>query len=310
MTDKENPAADELKFDENPYDPSRKRPEDVVRLFYKHNVPLIPVVSKRGMLLGILKKEDVIAELSDIDRVEKLSIDAFITRLAKRMSFDALLGYGRVREFIVINIFGEMQGKWTRLQLFSAVEEGDGATGARKEVEDQKEEQALEWMIYLILEHIPRALYAMNVKNRTIFYNSHFEEMYRLKFNSDVDTASVEKFFKNPNRNRLETSGKEGEHNFFNEDLGVHYEKIPMMSNRKKAGYLIFCLPDHDVAGGGDAGGSVKGKTLAEVLEAAERRVVTETMNRCGNLREASESLGISVKQLNSRIKKLSIHKN
>jgi hypothetical protein len=297
---------EERKFDENPYDPSRKRPEDLVRLFYQHNVPIIPVVSKRGVLIGVLKKEDVISELSDIERVEKLAIDSFITRIAARMPLDSLLAYGKVREFIVVNIFGEVQGRWSRLQLFTAAENGEKG-GAPQDMEAQKEEQVLEWMIYLILEHIPRALYALNMKNRTIFYNSHFEDLYKGKFGADVDTGAVERSFRDARRNRLVKGEKEGEHNFFNEDLGCYYEKIPMTSNRKKSGYLIFCLGGAD-EGSGAGAGPADGRTLAEVLETAERQALEGAMERCTSLRDAAKSLGISVKQLHGRIKKLSIN--
>ena len=166
--DNRNTESDTKEFEENPFDHQNKRPEDVVRLFYLHDVPVIPVVSKRGMLLGILRKENVIAELSDIERVEKLKIDEFITRLAARMSFDDLLPYGKIKEFIVINIFGEEQGTWSRLQLFSACDTSRGSA-PEAEIRKQQEDQALEWMIYLILEHIPRALYALNSNGSTIF---------------------------------------------------------------------------------------------------------------------------------------------
>ncbi|MBN1531248.1 MAG: hypothetical protein JXA20_01165 [Spirochaetes bacterium] len=310
MTDKEQESLpkgqEELKFDENPYDPSRKRPEDLVRLFYQHNVPIIPVVSKRGVLIGILKKEDVISELSDIARVEKLAIDGFITKIAARMPLDSLLAYGKVREFIVVNIFGEVQGRWSRLQLFTAAESGE-REDAPQDVASQKEEQVLEWMIYLILEHIPRALYALNMKHRTIFYNSHFEELYRKRFGADVDTHAVEKAFRDARRNRLVKGDREGEHNFFSEDLNCYYEKVPMTSNQKKSGYLIFCLNDADQRRvSGIAAG--EGGTLALMLESVERQAIENALERCASLKDTAGSLGMGVKQLQGRMKKLSIN--
>ena len=187
MADDDRNISEDLKeFQENPYDHHDKRPEDVVRLFYVHDVPVIPVVSKRGILIGVLRKESVISQLSDIERVEKLKIDEFITQLAGRMNFDDLLPYGKIREFVVINIFGEVQGTWTRLQLFSACENNKG-TEHVEEVKKQQEDQALEWMIYLILEHVPRGLYAVNEKGKTIFYNSYFEDFFTEKFKKEVE---------------------------------------------------------------------------------------------------------------------------
>ena len=212
-------------FTENPYDHQNARPEDVVRLFYIHDVPIIPVVSKRGVLIGILKKQGIISELSDIERVEKLKIDEFITRNAVRMTFDDLIPYGKIREFVVINIFGEVQGKWSRIQLFTACDTAKG-TDQESEVKKQQEDQVLEWMIYLILEHIPRALYAINEKGRTIFYNSHFEDLYTAKFGSDVNVEMMEKLFSDPLRNELFSSADENDLTFHNDELDIFYEKI------------------------------------------------------------------------------------
>ena len=191
-------------FSENPFDVDSRRPEDVVRLFYIHDVPIIPVISKRGVLIGILRKESVISELSDIERVEKLKIDEFITRLAVKMNFDDLLQYGKIREFVVINIFGEVQGTWSRLQLFASCD--SGKISSHDEVKKQQEDQLLEWMIYHILEHIPRALYALNENGKTVFYNSLFEEIYEEKLKSEVDLSHAEKLFTGPSINELFSS--------------------------------------------------------------------------------------------------------
>ena len=208
MTDKEK---DELKeFSENPFDPEKVKPEDLVRLFYIHDVPVIPVVSRRGYLMGIIRKKDVISELSDIDRSRQLKTDKFITKLAHKMNFEDLLPYGKIREFVVINIFGEVQGKWPRSKLFAACEMYNQLPEKEESPDNQKEEQILEWIIYLILEFIPRPLYAINEKGSTIFYNSHFEDLYLKKFGVDeVDTKQVEKSLGRSGQKRPPVSGGE-----------------------------------------------------------------------------------------------------
>lgn len=305
--DNRNTDAEIREFEENPFDHQNRRPEDVVRLFYIHDVPVIPVISKRGILIGILRKESVIAELSDIERVEKLKIDEFITRLATRMSFDDLLPYGKIKEFLVINIFGEEQGTWSRLQLFSACDISRG-TAPETEVKKQKEDQALEWMIYLILEHIPRALYAVNEKGSTIFYNSHFEELYIDRLNSDVDPAAVEKMLGDPAGNELFAEINDNDLYFYNTELQSFYEKIPLMSGGKKSGFLIFF--DNRSSSGGDftiPGVDLRGKSLQDVLDSVERHMIVESLRKNENTNQAAESLGITRQSLSSRIKKYGI---
>lgn len=299
---------DTREFTENPFDHQNRRPEDVVRLFYIHDVPIIPVISKRGVLIGVLRKESVISELSDIERVEKLKIDEFITRLAVKMNFDDLLQYGKIREFVVINIFGELQGRWNRLQLFASC---DNVKIAHHddEIKKQQEDQVLEWMIYHILEHIPRALYALNEKGKTIFYNSLFEDMYTEKCNSEVDVDNFEKIISDPAKNELYSGINQDDLYFYNSDLDFFYEKIPMVSSGKKSGFLIFC--DNKAPGDKEfkiPGVDLREKSLAEILEAVERHLIVDSIRNSGNLDAAAEKLRLTKQALASKIKKYGIH--
>lgn len=294
-------------FTENPFDHQNARPEDVVRLFYIHDVPIIPVVSKRGVLIGVLKKQGIISELSDIERVEKLKIDEFITRNAVKMSFDDLLPYGKIREFVVINIFGEVQGRWSRLQLFTACDSSRGVN-QESEVRKQQEDQVLDWMIYLILEHIPRALYAINERGKTVFYNSHFEDLYIEKYGSEVEVEKMEKLFSDPIKNELFSDSNGSDITFHNDELNINYEKVPMLSNEKKSGFLIFC--DKKVAETGGLkipGVDMRDKSLQEIVEAVERNIIVDAIRKGKSLDESAAKLKLSRQALNSKIKKFSI---
>ena len=294
-------------FTENPFDHQNARPEDVVRLFYIHDVPIIPVVSKRGILIGVLKKQNIISELSDIERVEKLKIDEFITRNAVRMTFDDLIPFGKIREFIVINIFGEVQGTWSRIQLFTACDTSK-SVNQESEVKKQQEDQVLDWMIYLILEHIPRALYAVNEKGRTIFYNSHFEDLYVEKFGEDVNVEMLEKLFNDPAKNELFSNGDGNDLSFHNNVLDIFYEKIPLLSGDKKSGFLIYC--DKKSSGSEELripGVDLRDKSLQDIVEAVERHMIVDAIHKGKNLDESAEKLKLTRQGLNSKIKKFSI---
>lgn len=304
MADREKHADESRAFEENPFDPEKRRPEDIVRLFYRNDVQIVPVVSKRGILIGVMRKEDVISELSDIDRVAQMKIDEFVTRLAKKMSIDDLLPYGHIPEFDVINIFGEPQGRWPRLRLFAACESPDTGAGDQ-EAGMQKDEQILEWMIYLILEHIPRALYAVNSKGKTIFYNSHFEALYRRRFRKDVDVDFIEGSVASAEANEPMTGGGGGEMVFYNRDLKIHYEKVPLVSSRKKVGFLLFFS-----RGTGDEKGSlipgidIRSKSLEEISGAVERLVLVDLLANAKELDSVAGSLRIGKKSLIQKMKK------
>ncbi len=296
------------KFEENPYNPEKVKPEDIVRLFMANNVPLIPVISNRGVLLGVLSKGDVISEMSDIERVKDQKIDHFIKSLMKKMTFDDLLPVvAEVREFVTVNLFGEAQGSWTRADLLSASERGYGKQTS-EEIEKQQEEQILEWMIYLILEHIPRALYAINDKGKTIFYNSYFEELFEENMGREMDIAFVEASLNDSERNEI-LYRAEGEAYFLNTDMRFYYERIPFRNNDQIVGYLIYCdralneSPDCTVPGIDRTGMS-----LQQILNFVERSVIVESIKKEGrDLGKVARSLKISKKSLEKKIEKYTI---
>jgi transcriptional regulator with PAS, ATPase and Fis domain len=311
MEEKREEGKGELKeFRENPYDPEARKPEDVVRIFYMNNVPIVPVVSHRGILLGILRKDDVVAELSDIERASRSSIDTFITGLARKMPLDEVLTYvTKTREFVTINLFGEIQGTWSRLQLLAACESPRGAESMAADAAQDREKQAMEWMIYLILEHLPRALYALNERGSTIFYNSHFEELFEAALKREVDTAFVEKTLADAEKNEVHTRDDgSNEPYFYNNDMRLYYEKIPMTSAGRSVGYLIYCGRDLNAPAAGKAARGGKKQTLAERLETTERAAIVGAFEKCGgDAAKAAGELGISRAALSARMKKLGI---
>jgi hypothetical protein len=306
--DSKNKKEDLVKFNENPFDPNQKKPEDIARLFYQNDIPIIPVVSKRGILLGVLNKKDVVSELSDIERANKLSIDKLITKLAKKMTFEDLLPFGKIKKFTVINIFGEIIDNWSRIQLFSACENKNIPVNKNDEIDDQKDEKVMEWIIYMVLEQIPRPLYAINNKGKTIFYNSHFEMNYYNNFTSDVDTSIVEKLLANTSKNQIVTSTKGKDIKFLNKELNILYEKIPLKNGKKRVGFLIFCdLTDNIQFELSIPGTDLRNLSLNETLEAIERYIIVSEVKSSENIMEVAANLKLSRQSLTGKLKKFKI---
>ncbi len=298
-------------FEENPYNPEKSRPEDLVRIFYTSDQPFIPVVSRRGHLFGILMKNAVVSELSDIDRTRDQKIDQFINRLAKKMTLDEIIPHTlAVKEFVIINIFGEVQGKWSRIDLFNACESTPPKHSVSQDIDRQKEMQILEWMIYLILEHIPRAVYAVNQIGKTIFYNHHFEDLIRSKTKEDINIDFVEDSLKNPDKNEFFYRKKRGkEIYFYNKDMDFYYERVPLVSTRKNVGYLIYCAKElNEKKTSWMPAIDVQGMKLKDILEAVERGVLVDSIKKHeAELKDVSKELSVSQQLLKNRIKKLGI---
>jgi transcriptional regulator with PAS, ATPase and Fis domain len=292
-------------FDENPYDPSRKTPDDVMRIFYQFNVPLIPVISRRETLLGIIMKEDMTAEMSDIDRTSSCKIDEFITRVAKKRTLDELIPHvTNSHELVVINIFGEVQGRWSRVDLFAALESPTRTICNEDEISASREKQVMEWMIYTILEHIPRALYAVNAEGKTIFFNSLFEDLYNSAMKTDeVDHLNVERIIADPCLNQCTFGGEpKSDPVFYNPELGLKYEKLPMYSNGNLSGYLLYFGKSSQKASGDE------GRTLSERVDFAERQIIVNEIRRfSGDITAAAKSLSVGRAALLRKIEKYGI---
>jgi transcriptional regulator with PAS, ATPase and Fis domain len=308
---KKNGEQDDIKellreFNENPFDPARKTPEDVMRIFYQFNVPIVPVVSRRNTLLGIITKEEITAEMSDIERFSSRKIDDFITRIAKKRTMTELLPHiADVNEFTIINIFGEVQGTMSRSDLVAACENRPVQSSSHEEITDSRDQKAMEWMIYLILEHIPRALYVLNADGRTIFYNSYFEKLYcAARGGEEVDHLFVEKTLAEPLKNECSEGHSGGKEIVFrNLDLAFEYEKVPMFANGEKVGYLIYCADNPEAEESAVSG------TLSERLALAERQIlVNEILRADGDLSSAAKSLAITKAALVQKSDKLGIH--
>jgi len=148
----------------------------------------------------------------------------------------------------------------------------------------------------------------LNEAGKTIFYNSHFEEKYRKVMKKEVDIRIVEKTFKNPDKNELITAKRGGDIHFYNKDLKLYYERVPMISKNKKMGYLIFCGAETDDAREMKPyGADMKGKSLGEMLSTLEKQILADALKNYGDAALAAESLRLSKKMFTTRVLKFGI---
>lgn len=296
-----------LEYESNPFDTGVRKASDVMRIFYQDSLPLVPVVSRQNVLLGIITKDKLTAAMSDIENFEQVKIDRFITSIAEKMTFEEILPMVKeTKEFSVINIFGERTGNWSRIDLLEACD----TTRLHKKEEDReiqqhKEEQKLEWMIYMILEHIPRALYAVNRDGKTLFFNGFFEDrICKATGWDEIDIEKLEELFKNSDSNDfLKVSGSD-EYYFYNSKLDIYYEKQPMKSEEEDVGYLIYCpkfIP-------GQQSEVVAEAPLSEQLETTERSILVNTLRHTsGDLAKTASMLGVTKAVLSKKMRKFNI---
>ena len=92
---------------------------------------------------------------------------------------------------------------------------------------------------------------------------------------------------------------------FYNSELSLYYEKIPMVNKKKTVGYLIFTVRESEVKPGLKIPGvDIRGMALGEMLDAFERSVIVELFNKNSEQPAVAEALRISTKVLQGKIAK------
>jgi DNA-binding NtrC family response regulator len=135
--------------------------------------------------------------------------------------------------------------------------------------------------------------------------------LYEEKKNSEVDVEAVEKTISDPAGNELFSGLNQDDLHFYNSDLDIFYEKIPMTSSGKKSGFLIFC--DKKSPGENEfkiPGVDLRNKSLIEILEAVERHLIVDAIRTSLSLENAAEKLKLTKQALTAKIKKFGIHYN
>ncbi len=119
----------------------------------------------------------------------------------------------------------------------------------------------------------------------------------------------VEKSIADGDKNELISGKKNDDLMFFNRDLKIHYEKIPLMSKRKKVGFLLYCTPDVDNRAASPIPGiDIKSKSLDHIADAVERLVLVDLLRDKNDLAAVAKSLKITHKSLAHKIKKHGIN--
>ncbi|MDA3899156.1 MAG: hypothetical protein PF637_01415 [Spirochaetes bacterium] len=298
-----------LEYESNPFDTTKKRAADIMRIFFERGIVLLPVVSRNNHLFGIITKPALTAAMSDIDNFDSVKIDAFIMRVAVKMDFEQVVSLvANDKLFPIIDIFGEEKGSWSRIDLLEACDTTRlKRAEVEKEVRQNKDDAALEWMIYLILEHIPRPLYAINQNGATIFYNGLFEQLVCEAWDIfEPDVRRVEASFADVSQNDY-FEGAGGEYCFYNRELDLYYEKVPMKNDDSSVGYLIYCsrgLKEHagDIRNPSD-------QTFDERVGEFERKLIVEALHNSDNsINETADLLSVSKTFLQKKMKKMGIN--
>lgn len=309
--------------------------ESLYRHFLLTKATHLPVISEDGELLGLLSKDRVHRELSDLGR-EREDLDEIpLDILENELHENLLLYFKESTQIPVIGLDGEKKDNWDKPRFLAAFTRFDSINVRDPKLEEieskleKKKENAdsVQWFMELILSHFPDGLLATDVNGSTIFYNETFENNILTKplFRDSLQLA--EKYLHNLNREVLATYlkghdltlGKDADTNVLHTnitELRTNLRIITLKKEKKVVGFLYHFSPSN-FAGPSGTGNSefpnmdeaFRSKLpLESVLEEMEAHYIHKSLKRnSNNISHAATELGVPRTTLQNRIRFLKL---
>ncbi|TGK84349.1 transcriptional regulator [Leptospira montravelensis] len=309
--------------------------ESLYRHFLLTKATHLPVISEAGELLGLLSKDRVHRELSDLGR-EREDLDEIPLEILERELHENLILYFKESTQIpVIGLDGEKKDNWDKPRFLAAFSKLDSANirdPKLEEIESKLEKKkdnadSVQWFMELILSHFPDGLLATDVTGSTVFYNETFENDILTKplFRDSLQLA--EKYLHNLNREVLATYLKEHDLSLGKDadttvlhtnitELRSNLRIITLKKEKKVVGFLYHFSPSlfSQSMGNGDSEFPNLGEAflsklpLETVLEEMESHYIHKSLKRnSNNISHTATELGVPRTTLQNRIRFLKL---
>ncbi|TGK97051.1 transcriptional regulator [Leptospira brenneri] len=309
--------------------------ESLYRHFLLTRATHLPVISEEGELLGLLSKDRVHRELSDLGReredLDEIPVEILETELHENL----LLFFKESTQIPVIGLDGEKKDNWDKprfLAAFTRLDTSQVRDPKLEEIESKLEKKrenadSVQWFMELILSHFPDGLLATDVNGATVFYNETFENEILTKplFRDSLQLA--EKYLHNLNREVLAaylkehdlSLGKDADTNVLYTnltDLRLTLRIITLKKEKKVFGFLYHFSPSSfaNPTGNGDLefpnlGEAFRSKLpLESVLEEMEAHYIHKSLKRnSNNISHTATELGVPRTTLQNRIRFLKL---
>ncbi|MCW7493845.1 transcriptional regulator [Leptospira sp. 2 VSF19] len=309
--------------------------ESLYRHFLLTKATHLPVISDEGELLGLLSKDRVHRELSDLGR-EREELDEIPLEILETELHENLILYFKESTLIpVIGLDGEKKDNWDKPRFLAAFSKLDSVNNRDPKLEEieskleKKKENAdsVQWFMELILSHFPDGLLATDVGGSTVFYNETFENDILTKSLFRDSLQLAEKYLHNLNREVLATYlkdhdltlGKDADTSVLHTnitDLRANLRIITLKKEKKVVGFLYHFSPS-SFANPSGAGNSefpnmdeafVSKLPLETVLEEMEAHYIHKSLKRnSNNISHTATELGVPRTTLQNRIRFLKL---
>lgn len=309
--------------------------ESLYRHFLLTRASHIPVVNEKGELVGLLSKERVHRELSDLGK-EREDLDQIPIEILETELNESVILYFKESSLIpVIGIDGEKKDNWDKprfLAAFTKLESKQIRDPKLDSIESKLEKKkenldSVQWFMELILSHFPDGLFATDVTGGTIFYNESFEKDILTKPLFDDSIKTAEQYLHNLNKEVLATYlkehdlslGKEADTNVLTTmlpDLQSQVRIITLKKEKKVVGFLYHFASSVSGFGNRNTKSDFPDLDLAfhsklpleSILTEMEAHYIHKSLQRNSqNISHAASELGIPRTTLQNRIRFLNL---
>ncbi|XDD55166.1 helix-turn-helix domain-containing protein [Leptospira sp. WS4.C2] len=309
--------------------------ESLYRHFLLTRATHLPVISEEGELLGLLSKDRVHRELSDLGReredLDEIPLDILETELHENL----ILYFKESAQIPVIGLNGEKKDNWDKPRFLAAFTKLDALQIRDPKLEEieskleKKKENAdsVQWFMELILSHFPDGLLATDVTGSTVFYNETFEKEILTKSLFRDSLQLAEKFLHNLNREVLAAYLKDHDMSLGKDaDTSVLYTNITelrvtlrivtLKKEKKVFGFLYHFSPSSFANPTGNGQSEFPNLEeafhsklpLESVLEEMEAHYIHKSLKRnSNNISHTATELGVPRTTLQNRIRFLKL---
>ena len=299
---------------------------DLLRQFYKHSLPCLPVAGPGG-LVGFLILDDVNRLAADIDEIYREFSAIPAELLQPQIKEDLLQSLTAKAQIPVIDEQGKDFATWSKTELYQKMVqlEQDQLASSKSSkdtlaavVGDDEAGDAVntgnDWLSQLILASIPHPLLVTDLSGQTMFYNATFVSRILERGPFKNTLALAERYFLEVNRTALARTYSAGPHPvdllFVSlDELHLTVEITTLEQDRSIVGYLyIFHDPEvmglpHEIMTRLESG-----QSLDAILEDVEAGIIASMLRRTGqNVSHAAKALGVNRSTLQNKIRRLDL---
>lgn len=276
---------------------------DIIRLFFKHDVDILPIIDSKNTFKGLILKRDLIDHSGDITFIEKSFssiVNNFLFKPTEKEFLQIISNLNENIEFPVLNLKGQVVSLWRKknlLDLFYGFTKSTTKTTLVPDIDFEA-----------ILNTLPVKILVTNSKDKIIFASNYFINEFDIKKEILIN-QSIVKIFPKINTSKIKD-------NFYPRIFKIRYQHKDIyytIFNFEQKSYYIYYFTTGDESFidflKKESFEPIKMEdSLSNIVEEKEKEIIKKVLKESDwNISEAARILKIPRQTLQYKINKYKI---